>query len=58
MTLPAPDIRTKIIYQLLEIYVKNHADHWIKATLFEINYAFQLFAGCKQKKLSSTNFVL
>jgi hypothetical protein len=38
---PAPDIRTKIKYQLLEIYAKNNADHRIKATLFEIIYAFQ-----------------
>ena len=56
MTLPAPDIRTKIKYQLLEIYVKNHADHQIKATLFEIIYAFQFVCWLQTKKAQLNKF--
>jgi hypothetical protein len=56
MTLPAPDTRTKIKYQLLEIYAKNNADHRIKATLFKIIYAFQfcLLAANKNSSVQQT----
>jgi hypothetical protein len=40
----------------LQIYSKNHADHWIKATLFEIIYAFQFVCWLQTKKAQFNKF--